>query len=360
MAQAEAVATGRADDLSLDQLIALNDEIAALVRAGIPLERGLLNLGSDFRGRLGGFATVLARRMEQGESLPDALDAEGSRLPRLYRAVIVSGLRSGRLPSALESLANFARQVVEVRRALGLALVYPLVVLLIAYVFFLAFVTQLVPRFLVVYATLEIPISVMLRGLERLGEKALYWGPIVPALFILIGLAWSWSGRGVALSTGKAGMLLGWIPWMRGMLANSRAANFADLLALLVDHDVPFDEAIVLAAESSGDTAIERTARELATALRAGGLPADLSASAPALPPMLRWLIATGHRQGTLGPALRHAAATYRRRALFQADAARAFLPTFQLLLIGATATALFVGAIFYPFVNLLFRLSLG
>ena len=32
--------------VSLDQLLALNDEIAALVRAGIPLEKGLTELGA--------------------------------------------------------------------------------------------------------------------------------------------------------------------------------------------------------------------------------------------------------------------------------------------------------------------------
>ena len=44
-------------------MIALNDEIAALVRAGVPLEQGLGHLGGDLPGRLGTFTTALADRM---------------------------------------------------------------------------------------------------------------------------------------------------------------------------------------------------------------------------------------------------------------------------------------------------------
>ena len=39
--------------VTLDQLIALNDEMAALVRAGVPLERGLIEAGRDLRLALG-------------------------------------------------------------------------------------------------------------------------------------------------------------------------------------------------------------------------------------------------------------------------------------------------------------------
>ena len=59
--------------MTLDDLIALNDEIAALVRAGVPLEAGLAELGGDLPGRLGQFATVLAQRTARGESLAQAI-----------------------------------------------------------------------------------------------------------------------------------------------------------------------------------------------------------------------------------------------------------------------------------------------
>ena len=134
--------------MSLDHLIALNDEIAALVRTGLPLERGLREVGGDFRGRLSRAMTDLAERMSRGESLPEALTAEGKRLPRIYRAVVEAGLRAGRLAAALEGLAGFVRAYLDSRRAIGLALCYPLMVLTLAYGLFVLLVVQVVSRFL--------------------------------------------------------------------------------------------------------------------------------------------------------------------------------------------------------------------
>ncbi len=77
--------------ITLDQLLALNEEIAALVRAGIPLDRGLLEAGRDVRGRLGRIAGVLGRRLNRGEDLVSALEAEKGSIPPLYRAVVEAG-----------------------------------------------------------------------------------------------------------------------------------------------------------------------------------------------------------------------------------------------------------------------------
>ena len=135
--------------VTLEHLIALNDEIVALTRSGMPLERGLLDLGSDLPGRLRAIALALGERMSRGESLPEALAASGAEVPPVYEAVVEAGLRSGRLPIALEGLSTFARGYLEARRSIGLALWYPLLVLTLAYGLFLFIVTTVIPRFLV-------------------------------------------------------------------------------------------------------------------------------------------------------------------------------------------------------------------
>ncbi|UCH70240.1 MAG: type II secretion system F family protein, partial [Candidatus Bathyarchaeota archaeon] len=66
----------RAAAITLEQLIALNDEIAALVRTGIPLEQALGQLGEDMPGRLGKLTQRLAERMQRGESLSQVLEEE--------------------------------------------------------------------------------------------------------------------------------------------------------------------------------------------------------------------------------------------------------------------------------------------
>lgn len=123
--------------VTLDELVALNDELIALVRSGVPLEKGLIALGKDLPGRLGELARSLGRRLESGESLADTLDDSKEGFPRVYQAVVAAGIRSGRLSSALEGISTAARRAAEVRRVMIVSLVYPIVVLMVASFMFL-------------------------------------------------------------------------------------------------------------------------------------------------------------------------------------------------------------------------------
>ena len=105
--------------ITLEQLIALNDEMAALVRAGVPLERGLAALGGELPGRPGKLAERLASRMDAGENLSQILADEDERFPPVWRAVVEAGLRSGHLAAALESLSATARRAAELRKPVG-------------------------------------------------------------------------------------------------------------------------------------------------------------------------------------------------------------------------------------------------
>jgi type II secretory pathway component PulF len=338
--------------LSLEDLIALNDEIAALVRAGVPLERGLLDVGGDLRGRLAGVARALGERLSRGEALPQALAAEGDRVPRVYRAVVEAGMKAGRLPVALEGLAGFARGYAELRRAVGLALLYPLVVVLLAYGLFVGFVLGVAPRFMEAFGSLRLPVHTPLAWLARLGDSVVYWGPVGPAVLLLVGVWWLRSGRAATLQSGWVMGPLGWLPWMRRMLANTRAANFAELLALLVENRIPMPEGVELAADATGDPALRRAADEVAAASRRGEPPG--AGGSDLLPPLLRWVMAAGGHQGDLVSALRHAARVYRRRALHQAELVRIFVPILLLFALGATVTALYALTLFVPLTELL------
>jgi general secretion pathway protein F len=347
--------------LTLDHLVALNDEIAALVRVGLPLERGLRQAGSGVPGRLSALLTGLGERMSQGASLPEALAAEKTRVPPIYRAVVEAGMRAGRLPAALESLAAFVRAYLDSRRTIGLALCYPLIVLTVAYGLFVLLVWFVVPRFLTTFATFRIPVPAALRALGRLGETVTYWSPSLPILLLVLLVLWAWTGSSASFRTGRAWTLLRCFPWMGELLRQFEAANFADLLGLLVEQGVPYPEALILASEATGDTRLIRLGRELSEAVARGDSPRTALAlgHARALPPLLRWMLATGQQQSALASSLHALAAIYRSRAEHQADKIRVFLPIVLLLVIGLSACLAFALSLFVPFAALLKDLAL-
>jgi general secretion pathway protein F len=341
--------------MTLDHLIALNDEIAALVRTGLPLERGLREVGGDLSGRLSKTMTGLAERMSRGASLPEALEAEGERLPRIYRSVVEAGLRAGRLSSALEGLAGFVRAYVDSRRAIGLALTYPMIVLTLAYCLFVLLVSVVSRGFLGAFETFRIPIPASLHLLGWLGATVGSWGLIPPALLATAFAFWAWTGTSAGFRPGRSWTLLKVFPWMGSMLRHYEAANFADLLGLLVEHGVPYHEALVLASEATGDPSVIRVGRSLAAASERGDSPGD----SRALPPLLRWLLATGRQQIALADSLHELAAIYRNRAEHQAEKIRVLLPIVLLLAIGLSTTLIFGLSLFIPFTTLLKNLAI-
>ena len=65
-----------------EDLIALNEEIAAMARAGLPLDKGLSALAAEMnRGKLKNVTKELARDLSEGHTLPEALDRQGGRVP---------------------------------------------------------------------------------------------------------------------------------------------------------------------------------------------------------------------------------------------------------------------------------------
>lgn len=155
------------------------------------------------------------------------------------------------------------------------------------------------------------------------------------------------------------------------MLRATRNSTFVDILTLLVRNDVPLDEALLLAAESSGDAHTIRAVRPLAEAITRGGFPAqDGSGSdlkTAGLPPLLSWIMSSGGPnggpnggpRGTLLSALEHAAEIYHRRARRYAETARLMVPVVLSLAIGGSMTLAYALVMFVPYVTLLKTIAL-
>jgi type II secretory pathway component PulF len=348
-----------AGSITIDQLLALNAEIAALVRAGVPLERGLVIAGRDLRGRLGRIATALSQRLSRGESLSQALEGEGKAIPPLYRAVVEAGARSGQLPIALEGLARYVRGYNEARDAIGLALWYPLIVLSLAYFLFVAMVGLIVPKFVGAFDSLELTVPAPLRWMSQLGEYVPYWWPVGPVFLVVLVFAWIRTGAAARFGA-RSWNWLRLFPWMKSILANYETANFSELLALLLKHQVPYGSALILAAESTGNPRLTQGARQLAAAIGRGESTATALGSIDRgmFLPMMRWVLATGEQQGSLVTALHNLADVYRRRAHYQAEKLAVFLPTILMIAIGASATLFYCLALFVPLANMLRQLT--
>ena len=297
--------------ITLDQLAALSDEIAALARAGVPLDRGLLELSHDMPGRLGQLAAELGERLQAGQPLDRAItDRLSASLPPVYQAVVAAGLRSGRLAAALEQIAHTARRISELRWSIGLSLVYPLIVLVVAWGLFMFVLQRILPVTAKAMVEFGVPGEQFARAVARIGSTAEIWGPVVP-LFIVAYFAVVWVRSGFAPASIE---IPGWFSFgalgtLRRLQRAGRLASLADFLGLLIANDVPLAEAVELASAAVGPQSLAAAGKVLAERLRRG----EAIQAAPAgFPPLLAWTIASGQSREQLQRTLIRTAEIYR------------------------------------------------
>ena len=194
-----------------------------------------------------------------------------------------------------------------------------------------------------------------------------FWVPVALALCLL--LWWYRSGRAIRSTTGsqwgRGGRFLfgrprphRW-PTVTQAMRDGRMATFAELLRLMNDHQVPMPEAVVLAADASGDRVLSQGARRIAERLESGAVLRTRSELPVEFPPLLGWSIVSGAGQVGLSRALAASAEMYRQRAARAARWAAVYLPIILTVVIGGSAVLLHGLLVFWPFTRLLYQLGL-
>src|SRR5437588_232259 len=138
--------------MNAEDLIALNEEIAGMARAGLPLDKGLAAMAREMgRGRLGRVTAALAADLEAGRTLPEALERQAGRVPPFYAGLVAAGVRAGRISEVLATLTTYARSLADLRATVVSALFYPAVVLAFSAALFGFLCFFVIPQFEVIF-----------------------------------------------------------------------------------------------------------------------------------------------------------------------------------------------------------------
>jgi type II secretory pathway component PulF len=243
-----------------------------------------------------------------------------------------------------------------------MAMIYPLIVVALAYVLFVFLVTHLAPVSLGAYQDLTSNSDALLSWLVWLGQSAKWWVIWLPtAIAVLLGAWWYRSGRALWSFNPKASDRLRSSRWplLRRSLHDGRMATFAEVLSLLIEQQVPSHEAIVLAADATGDRGLSAAAREIAERLRRGETIGDGAPAQHRLPPLLGWLISVGPGRFNFSKTLQMTAETYRQRAMRAISWRAVYLPILLTAIVGGGATLIQALAVFWPICRLLYELGM-
>jgi type II secretory pathway component PulF len=345
--------------MNAEDLIALNEEIAAMARAGLPLDQGLAALAREMGGgRLRQLTAELADDLRAGHTLPQALERRGNRVPPFYAALLAAGVRSGRLVEVLTTLTTYARSLADLRATILSAAFYPGVVLVFGFVLFGFLCFYIVPQFEVIFRDFNMSLPIVTEAVLALGRHPLEL--VVLPLVVVVGTLFA---TRFVLRRTPTGRLL-WarfvyaIPLVGTLLRATRMAAFTELLAILVDHEVPLPEALRLAGEASSEPIMADAVHTLRQDLEQGQPLSKALKKQKAVPELISWMTGLGEQRGALGNALHQVAEMYRRQAGLRATLLHSLLPPFLLISTAGVLVVLFVLAIMMPMFKLLEGLS--
>jgi type II secretory pathway component PulF len=341
------------DDVTLDELTALCEIMVSLAKAGVPLDRGLLNLAQDLPGRLGAQAAEISTRLQSGTGLANVVSSEGSAFPPVYASVVEAGIRSGRTTAALEGFARLARQLAELRALVVSSLVYPMMLMVVLAVVSVAVLRQM-PTALGAF------LDDHYLGTESARNYAIFmnvyqwtaqWFWLVPVALIGVGVFWILATRSANAAQGDGRDWIAWVPGANRLLRNSRLLAFTDVLFLLVEQQVPLHEAVRLAGSASGDRDLRADAEQLAGQMEQGasGSRTQPSVHRRGVPAFLRWGLCNHQRIGSLESTLDRARRMYRYRTEDSATWLRTLLPVCISFGLGGLTALLYVVLFLVP-----------
>jgi len=133
--------------VSLNQVLHFTQELAALLKAGLPLDRSLQALLTvTKRPGLKAILSQLLQDLQAGKSLSDALSRHPVFSP-LYISVVRAGEAGGFLEVALSRLGEYLKTVSELRGYLFSALIYPIILAIVGSLSVIVMLVYVVPRF---------------------------------------------------------------------------------------------------------------------------------------------------------------------------------------------------------------------
>lgn len=286
----------------------LTRQWSSLLAAGLTAEQALAAL-VDQADTAAVRDTLAAVRGEltAGYSLRAALDRHAASFPPVYRASVAAGEKSGQLPAVMDELADYLDRRDALRRKTLQALIYPLLVAVVALVIITALMIYVVPQVVSVFQGGKQALPWLTRGLILLSGLLRDYGWLLVVLAVGALLASRAALRDATVRRRFHGWLLG-LPLIGRHLRTLESARFASTLAMLAASGVPLLAALeagkqvltLLPLQDAVDAAIGRV-RE--------GVPLSRAlADSRRFPALLIHLVASGEQTGRLDQMLKRAA----------------------------------------------------
>jgi type IV pilus assembly protein PilC len=307
---AGALSFGKKKKIDLEKFLIFNQQFVTLIRAGLPILKGLDLLADRLTDpKLTPYIKAVRDEVKRGTLLSDAFDKQGI-FPKIYVTTVMAGEKSGSLAEVMERYIGYQRLALAVRKKVMLSLMYPSVLIVLVLLLIVFLVTYVVPSFSELYTSMSAKLPFVTEMLIAVGTTArayiLLFAGFLAALALLF--IW-WSKKPVASERLDAIKVK--IPIFGDIWLKYQMAQFSRVLSTLLTGGIPLVQGLETSAESLGTALLRKNLKKAGQMVREGNPLSFSLRETGVFPPLSIDMIEVGESTGALPIMLNSVAEFY-------------------------------------------------
>ncbi len=342
---------GRDRKIRSDDFLIFNQQFNTLVRAGLPILRALDLLAERAAAvRLRPILEDVRQRVRTGALLSEAMAAQGA-FPPVYITVIAAGERSGNLTGVLEQYISYLRVTTGFRSRLITALIYPVVLIVVALIVVSYLATYALPKFAELYAQLNVPLPASTRFLLTIAVPLRDYFAVI-AIVVVVGaigiFLWTRSLRGaIAIDRLKPRIPLFGDIWLK-----SQIAQFVRTLSTLLGGGTPLVPALRTSAAAISSKLVATSVEQASERVKEGQSLHVSLAETRLVPGLALEMIEVGEASGALTAMLTSVAEFYEEDVDTQLTRSLSWIPI-VILVVMAVVVGFILISLYLPMFSL-------
>ena len=292
-------------------LLVFNQELLALVRAGLPILTALdLLRERGQESRLRSLLEVVRDEIKGGAALSAAMARHAQVFGPLYTASLHAGEQSGNFVDALTRYVEYQKRILTLRQRLRAALTYPAILITASLAVIVFLLTFVVPTFSTIYGDMDAELPVATRILVGITGQLKRLLPLAALAVTVLGLAlWRWRSTPEGRRLTDRWILV--LPWVGTLISGYLFSRFARTLAMMQAGGIPMIPSLETTLATVGNAYLDGKLRTAIPRVAAGNTLADALDRSGVSPPLLVELVSVGESSGSLGEMLGHIADLY-------------------------------------------------
>lgn len=338
--------------IPLSEVSLMLRQLATLLEAGLPLEQALAVLieqGDNPSMRQ--LVAALRSEVLAGNTLARAMEKYRSTFPEIHRALIRAGEESGELATVMDKLANYSEVQQALQQKIGLAMVYPAIVITVAVLVVGGLLLFVVPPVVEVFQQTRQTLPFLTRVLIGLSDFLSATWLYLIAILAVGGIL---AHRALQQETLRFQLHLRLLrlPVVGKLIRGSNTARMASTLAILAGSGVSLLTALNAACGVVSNLPMRHALKDAALKVREGVTLNRALAASGLFPPVLIHLITSGEQSGRLDTMLDRVAKQQTQEVAGFTAALTSILEPLLILFVGAVVL-LIVLAILLPIIQM-------